>query len=128
MSRNRPLTKPEDGVCSVTGLDVPGDGDGQLVRFPEKTGRVITRQMVKTGARGGDILAETPQSALLNVIKALGHEIERAENPNFKGFDATEANRLLSTARICLDCLADHDLVGLQAHLRSKGFLCRIGQ
>jgi hypothetical protein len=47
MSRNRPLTRPEDGVCPVTGLDVPDD-DGQLVRFPEKTGRVVTRQMVKT--------------------------------------------------------------------------------
>ncbi len=124
--RRKRFRAMSDGINEVTGEDWPDpDTDGQVVPF-SRGERRITKEMIKNRARGAEFLAEDPKSALSNVAKALLAEIEGAENSDLKGFATTEAERLLATIRICFDCLSDHDVIGVQSHLRLKGFLHRV--
>lgn len=123
MSRNRPLTRPEDGVCPVTGLDVPDDGDGQLVKFSEKKGRVITReQLIKSGFRAGAVAAN-PKDTLMNVAYRIIDVLSKDVTGELKGVDPVEFDRLVSIMNVSSECLSDQDYGHLYAHLRNKGLL-----
>lgn len=113
MSRNRPLVKPEDGVCPVTGLDV----DDTRERF------VIRRQMLINSRYRVHSLAVNPRDALMNVAMRIIDVLKEDEVGELKDIDPDQFGRLVKIMNVSSECLSDQDYGHLRTHLRNKGFL-----
>lgn len=114
MPRNRPLVRPEDGVCPVTGLDVDDTRERPVIR----------RQMLIDGGIRVHALAANPRDTLMNVAHRIIDVLRKDVTGELKGVDPVEFDRLVSIMNVSAECLSDQDYGHLYAHLRSKGLLC----
>lgn len=116
-----------EGINQVTGEDCPErEKDGRVVSFFEKGGHVITRDMLLRSGVRVEALAANPRDALINVAMKIINILKADESGQLERIDHKELSGLISILDVSEECLSDKDRVGLQTHLRNKGFLCRI--